>query len=89
MEGFESVDINLLELTFLGTSIRSKTLLRANCNRSETQDDSVNSVNALQQKFANGELTEDEFEQKLDRIVESQDIAEQIDDESLNVLEET
>lgn len=56
---------------------------------SSKEEASVNPVNALQRKFANGELTEEEFERKLDRIVETQDIAEQIDDESLNVLEET
>jgi len=56
--------------------------------RSNSEETSVNPVSALQERFAQGELTEEEFEQKLDQIVETQDIADEVDDEKINLLSE-
>lgn len=57
-------------------------------DRSSSEEASVNPVNALQERFAEGELTEEEFERKLDQIVETQDIADQVDDQKMKLLSE-
>lgn len=70
--------------------------LRVKVNRSsdeftqeqnQEQGQSVNPVTLLQKQYATGEITEDEFEAKLDTIIDSQEIAEQVNGEAEELLE--
>lgn len=84
--GFVGLVISVLSVVYIvgdSSSARERIL-----QESEEQQQSVNPVNTLQEQYANGELTDEEFEEKLDKIVSSQDIADKVDDESMDVLEE-
>ena len=56
-------------------------------DKSDTKE-TVNPVKSLQEQFAKGKITEEQFEKKLDRIVEAKEVADEIDDESVELLQD-
>jgi uncharacterized membrane protein len=83
--GFVAFIILVLFIKYIADTSTEETLLN-----NETQENSaVNPVKELQEQYAKGNLSEEEFEDRLDTIVETQELAEQIDDEQMDLLDQT
>lgn len=83
--GFILVTIGILSTVYLVTSDASLNIV-SDTDENITEE-TVNPVNKLQERYAEGEISEEEFEHKLDQIVDSQEIADKVDDEKVEILD--